>query len=92
MVDEVGAGGAAGEHLVQAGPEPEDVGPAVGVAAVHHLGGQGAVGAEDLPGAAGSSSVAALAIEKSATFTVPSSASRMLPGLRLPWQTPAWWA
>ena len=40
----------------------------------------------------GSSSVAALAIEKSATFTVPSSASRMLPGLRLPWQTPAWWA
>jgi hypothetical protein len=36
--------------------------------------------------------VAALAIEKSATFTVPSSASRMLPGLRLPWQTPAWWA
>ncbi len=48
----VGARGPAGEHLVQAGPEPVDVGPAVGVVAPDHLGSQVAVDPEDLPGAA----------------------------------------
>src|SRR4029453_11737291 len=42
-----------GEHLVQAGPETVDVGPAVGVVAPDDLGGQVAVDPEDLAGAAG---------------------------------------